>query len=234
LYHSREPREDAATVPSAIRECAGWSCDATARRRVDAIRVADCFIALVALIFFAPVMLLTGLCICLRDSGPALFAHERIGAGGRSFRCLKFRTMVVDSDARLAELLATDAAAQEEWRRDHKLRRDPRVTAFGRFLRKSSLDELPQLINVLLGEMSLVGPRPIVQAEVTKYGRFFRHYAAVQPGITGLWQVSGRNDVPYRRRVAMDRLYACRRGLLLYVGILLKTVPAVLLRRGSY
>jgi len=143
--------------------------------------------------------------------------------------------MVVDSDARLQTLLAIDPEARREWELDRKLRNDPRITGVGNFLRKSSLDELPQLINVRRGEMSLVGPRPIVGAEISRYGHRFSDYCAVRPGITGLWQISGRSDVDYRRRVAMDVVYARRRprtGLYLY--ILVMTAPAVLLRRGAY
>jgi exopolysaccharide production protein ExoY len=142
--------------------------------------------------------------------------------------------MAIDAEARLAEVLASDPIARAEWETDHKLRNDPRVTRLGAFLRKSSLDELPQLINVLKGEMSLVGPRPIVDAEAIKYGRRFRFYASVKPGITGLWQVSGRNDTTYRTRVAMDCIYATRRNVLMDAGILFATVPAVLMSRGSY
>jgi exopolysaccharide production protein ExoY len=170
----------------------------------------------------------------VQDGGPVVFAHRRIGRDGRHFRCLKFRSMAVDAEERLAELLARDPQARDEWERDHKLRNDPRVTKLGAFLRKSSLDELPQLVNVLKGEMSLVGPRPIVDAEAPKYGRRFRHYCAVKPGITGLWQVSGRNDTSYRARVAMDCVYAARRNALLDARIMLATIPAVLLSRGSY
>jgi lipopolysaccharide/colanic/teichoic acid biosynthesis glycosyltransferase len=191
-------------------------------------------IALVALIFLAPLMITVALLVYAQDGGPAIFAHKRLGKGGRHFRCLKFRSMAMDAEERLADLLARDPAARAEWEKDHKLRNDPRVTKLGAFLRKSSLDELPQLFNVLRGEMSLVGPRPIVDAEVTKYGRRFRHYCAVKPGITGLWQVSGRNDTSYRSRVAMDCIYAERRNTLLDAKIILATVPAVLLSRGSY
>src|SRR5439155_5109228 len=123
------------------------------------------------------------------------------------------------AEQRLAELLASDPQAREEWERDHKLRKDPRITPLGLFLRRSSLDELPQLINVMLGEMSLVGPRPIVEAEVVRYGRRFRHYCSVKPGLTGLWQVSGRNDVSYRTRVAMDCLYARNKTPLLNLWV---------------
>lgn len=191
-------------------------------------------LAVVALIFFLPLMLLVALAILLQDSGPVVFAHRRIGRDGQSFPCFKFRSMAADAEARLDDLLARDPQARAEWARDHKLRNDPRVTPLGAFLRKTSLDELPQLFNVLRGEMALVGPRPIVDAEVSRYGRRFAHYCSTKPGITGLWQVSGRNDVSYRGRVAMDTLYARNRSLSLDLAIMAKTVPAVLMRKGSY
>jgi lipopolysaccharide/colanic/teichoic acid biosynthesis glycosyltransferase len=202
--------------------------------RLDVTRAIDISIALAALIFVAPLMVVVAVLIKLQDGGPIFFAHPRIGMGGRNFPCLKFRSMVVDSEARLKQHLANNPAAREEWELDHKLRNDPRITPLGSFLRKSSIDELPQLLNVLRGEMSLVGPRPIVQAEIARYGRSFRHYTAVRPGITGLWQVSGRNDVAYNRRVALDRAYAVGRSPGLYLVIIVKTVPAVLTRSGSY
>jgi exopolysaccharide production protein ExoY len=191
-------------------------------------------VALAALLFLLPVMLLVALAVYAQDGGPILFAHQRIGLNGRRFHCLKFRSMAVDAEQRLAAVLATDPAALAEWQRDHKLRCDPRVTALGDFLRKTSLDELPQLLNVLRGDMSLVGPRPIVEAEIAKYGRRFREYCAVKPGITGLWQVRGRNDTSYRTRVALDCVYARRRNVGLDAYIIACTVPAVLARRGSY
>ena len=190
-------------------------------------------LSLAILIFFAPLMLLVAVLIKLGDGGAVLFAHPRIGRGGAPFNCLKFRSMVPDAEARLQALLASDPEARAEWERDHKLTRDPRITALGEFLRRSSLDELPQLFNVLRGEMSLVGPRPIVQAEVARYRRYFTLYCQVRPGITGLWQISGRNDVSYRRRVALDVVYARSRCVGLYFRILLATAPAVLGRRGA-
>ena len=202
--------------------------------RLDASRVADIVLASAMLAFILPLWLAVALLIKLQDGGPVIFAHRRLGRGGRTFYCLKFRSMVVDSDVRLAQLLQRDPLARAEWEADHKLRRDPRVTPLGNFLRRSSIDELPQLLNVLTGDMSLVGPRPIVGAEVARYGRWFGAYCAVRPGLSGLWQVSGRNDVSYRRRVALDRLYASRRSFGLYLYILAKTVPAVLMREGSY
>ncbi|MFC3069487.1 sugar transferase [Phenylobacterium soli] len=191
-------------------------------------------VAVLALIFLTPVMLAVAFAVFAQDGGPILFAHRRIGRGGRYFHCLKFRSMAVDAEQRLADLLANDPQARAEWERDHKLRCDPRVTRLGEFLRKTSLDELPQLFNVLRGEMSLVGPRPIVDAEVAKYGRRFEAYCAVKPGITGLWQVSGRNDTTYRARVAMDCIYARQRNVIMDGMIIAATVPAVLMRKGSY
>lgn len=198
------------------------------------VRTLDVAIALLALLFVLPLMTLIAAAIFLQDRGPILFRHRRIGRGGKPFYCWKFRSMAVDAEARLSEMLRRDAAAREEWARDQKLRDDPRVTSLGSFLRRSSLDELPQLFNVLQGTMSLVGPRPIVDAEIARYGRRFRHYCAVKPGITGLWQISGRNDVSYRTRVALDCLYAKSQSPALYIWIVMVTIPAVLSRRGSY
>lgn len=205
-----------------------------AQLSLDLCRLLDITIALAVLIFIAPLMLAIALMIRAQDGGPALFRQSRIGEGGKAFKCLKFRTMVIDAEARLNALLARDPEARQEWEADHKLRKDPRITALGAFLRRSSLDELPQLFNVLKGEMSLVGPRPIVAAEVPRYGRWFAYYCAVKPGVTGLWQVNGRNDVSYRRRVALDVLYAKTVGVRRYVQIMAATVPAVLMRSGSY
>jgi len=197
-------------------------------------RSVDLVLATLALVFFAPLMVLVAVAVWLQDRGPVFYAHSRVGRDGRVFKCLKFRSMLVDSEARLQRLLAESAEARAEWDRDHKLRNDPRITALGSFLRRSSLDELPQLFNVLAGEMSLVGPRPIVAGEVKRYGRRFGHYCSVRPGITGLWQVSGRNDVSYRRRVAIDTCYAQNQSLALDLRILIATVPSVLMRKGSY
>jgi lipopolysaccharide/colanic/teichoic acid biosynthesis glycosyltransferase len=191
-------------------------------------------LAVTALALLTPLLLIICTMIFLQDGGPALFRQQRVGYGGRMFMCLKFRTMAKDAEARLASLLADDPDAREEWARDQKLRRDPRVTPLGAILRKSSLDELPQLWNVVRGEMSLVGPRPIVPAEISRYGIHIRHYYAVKPGLTGLWQVSGRNDVSYRRRVAMDCLYARKHSFALDGWLIILTIPALLIRRGCY
>ena len=166
--------------------------------------------------------------------GPVLYGHLRIGRDGRSFRCLKFRTMVVDGDRVLERHLACDPLARVEWEETRKLRDDPRVTRLGRVMRRLSIDELPQLLNVLRGEMSLVGPRPVVDDELGRYGRSAIYYLRVRPGVTGLWQISGRNDVSYRRRIAYDRIYAQRRSLGADLVIIVRTIPAVCFARGSY
>lgn len=196
--------------------------------------ITNATLALVVLLFIMPLMLALAALIFFNDRGPVVFRHPRIGRDGKPFDCLKFRTMELNSEQLLAELLARDAAAREEWQHDFKLRKDPRVTPIGRFLRRSSLDELPQLLNILRGEMAFVGPRPIVPAEAQKYGRRFQYYCSVKPGLTGLWQVSGRNDVTYTTRVAMDCLYVKNKSPLMDLYILAMTVPAVLSRRGSY
>lgn len=198
------------------------------------IRLFDIVFATAGLIFLAPIMLITAIVIYILDPGPIFFGHTRIGRDGKTFRCLKYRSMVVDAEARLQELLLSDPVAREEWERDHKLRNDPRIIGIGHFLRKSSIDELPQLFNVLRGEMSVVGPRPIVAAEVQRYGRYFRYYTSVRPGITGLWQISGRSDTSYRRRVALDVMYCRSPSLKVYMRILFGTVPSVLAQSGSY
>jgi exopolysaccharide production protein ExoY len=201
---------------------------------ISYIRMLDIAISLTLIVVLAPLLALVAALIYFSDPGPVIFGHMRVGRGGRAFKCLKFRSMVTDAQQRLATLLATDPAARAEWARDHKLKSDPRITGIGSFLRQSSLDELPQLFNVLRGEMSLVGPRPIVIDEISRYRRYFNDYCQVRPGVTGLWQVSGRNDVSYRRRVAMDVSYVRSQTLALNMKILLMTVPSVLKSRGSY
>lgn len=235
MYHYGAVEADTGEFDLDSRPAGGQiSRQAKATTGLSASRVMDVLIALAVVLFTLPLLVLIAVAIKLHDGGPALFGHTRIGRGGRNFRCLKFRSMVVDAEARLQALLSTDPAARREWEADQKLRDDPRITPLGAFLRKTSLDELPQVFNVLRGEMSIVGPRPIVQSEVCRYGRAFKHYCSVPPGITGLWQVSGRNDVSYRRRVALDRVYAKSKCLRTDLVIIARTVPAVLLRSGSY
>lgn len=210
------------------------SSQSAPRGRTNAFRIFDMTLGAIALLAFMPIMALVALAVWVQDGGPVLYRQKRIGRNGRTFVCLKFRSMFVDATDRLQHILSSDPKAQQEWLANHKLKIDPRVTPLGYLLRKSSLDELPQLFNVIIGDMSLVGPRPIVEAEIKKYGKYFQHYCSVTPGITGLWQVSGRNDVTYRRRVAMDVAYARSKSLALDVSLLCATIPAVLVRKGSY
>jgi undecaprenyl-phosphate galactose phosphotransferase len=190
-------------------------------------------VALFLVLVLSPVLLAVLLAIRITDPGPVFFGHYRVGRGGRLIKVLKFRSMRVDAPQRLAELLASDVQARAEWERDFKLSNDPRVTRTGRFLRRSSLDELPQLFNVLKGEMRLVGPRPITAQELRRYGSARWHYLSVTPGVTGLWQVSGRNELSYAERVELDRYYVDNRSLLLDASILCRTVLVVTTGRGA-
>ena len=194
----------------------------------------DIAVALVVLVTILPFLVLMTLVLFVSDPGPVFYGHRRIGYRGRTFNCLKFRTMKRNGDAVLRAHLQANPEARREWQETHKLRSDPRVTRLGAVLRKLSIDELPQLINVLAGDMSMVGPRPIVDAEVPRYGAHFEHYCRVRPGLTGLWQISGRNDTTYQQRVALDVTYIARKSLMLDTWLLWKTVPAVVLARGSY
>ena len=194
--------------------------------------VFDVSAAAAGLVVAAPVLLILTVLVKL-DGGPAFYGHTRLGAGARPFQCLKFRSMVVDSAAVLNNLLANDPDAAAEWEQTQKLRNDPRITRIGRILRSTSLDELPQLLNVLRLEMSLVGPRPIVRAEVPHYGEDIAFYYETRPGLTGLWQVSGRTGTTYARRVQLDTWYVKNWTLWHDIAILAKTIPAVLKRRGA-
>jgi lipopolysaccharide/colanic/teichoic acid biosynthesis glycosyltransferase len=166
------------------------------------------------------------------DGGPAFFKHERIGKDGHPFQCWKLRSMTPNSKEVLNQLLASDAAAAEEWERDRKLSNDPRITRLGRMMRASSIDELPQIWNVLRGDMSFVGPRPVTREELSRYRGYVDYYLTSKPGITGLWQVSGRNDIEYAERVRLDVEYVTMCSLWLDLAVLLRTVGAVLGRSG--
>ena len=197
-------------------------------------RCFDVVAAVCLLLLLAPLMALVAAAIKFSDGGPVFFRHNRIGWNGRRFHCLKFRTMRTDSEQILGRLLSDNPEAAQEWAATHKLKHDPRVTALGAGLRKSSVDELPQLLNVLKGDMSLVGPRPIVEAELPKYSERVADYLSARPGITGLWQVSGRNDVDYDHRVQMDSQYVRNWTVWKDLSIIIHTLPAVLGRRGCY
>lgn len=181
-----------------------------------------------------PLMGLLALAVKLEGSGPVFFRHERIGFQGRVFCVWKFRSMVADAATVLQEHLDANPDAAKEWNANYKLKNDPRITRLGRFLRKSSLDELPQLFNVITGEMSLVGPRPIVEEEAARYGSRYEHYLEARPGLTGLWQISGRNDTTYDQRVRLDSRYVRDASLSLDLLIIVRTVGVVLRRTGAY
>ena len=211
-------------------------------------RLVDIAGAMVLGVVSLPITLPISLALCL-ESGPGhllrairsgclgrqvLFGHTRIGYDGAEFPCLKFRSMRPMTEEEFRQYLESHPEAKAEWLRDHKLKIDPRVTRLGRFLRRTSLDELPQLWNVLRGDMSLVGPRPIVHEELLRYGRYMSRYKSVRPGLTGLWQVTGRNDSDYQRRVRLDAYYIRRQNLVLDCYILLRTANAVLKGSGAY
>lgn len=194
----------------------------------------DHILAAIILLLLSPLLLMVALAIAIFDPGPVFFRHQRVGLDGRPFGCFKFRTMVVGAEAKLQQLLDSDPESVREWRETQKLRSDPRVTPLGKFLRKTSLDELPQLFNVVRGEMSLVGPRPIVREEAERYGHLFQQYCSVKPGMTGLWQISGRSDIEYYERVILDARYVALKSVWGDFRIMVLTVPAVLSRKGSF
>ena len=196
--------------------------------------VFDYMLTIVGTIAISPILLFIAVWIYKDSPGPVIFKHIRIGKDGKPFPCYKFRSMCVDAKEKLAELLVNDPAAREEWERDFKLKDDPRITRSGAFLRKTSLDELPQIFNVLRGEMSLVGPRPIIKEELERYGEFVGDYLMVKPGITGMWQVSGRSDTTYEERVQMDTWYVRNWSVWLDVMLLWRTLKAVAKGKGAY
>jgi lipopolysaccharide/colanic/teichoic acid biosynthesis glycosyltransferase len=197
-------------------------------------RMFDVVVSATALAFLLPVFVTVAILIKVADGGPIFYRHTRVGRQGKRFKCLKFRTMAVDAEERLAHILLTDTQAALEWETSQKLRVDPRITRIGAFLRKSSIDELPQLLNVLRGEMSIIGPRPITRAELDRYGRERRYYLLVRPGITGLWQVNGRSRVGYEKRIRYDREYLEEWSWPGEFWILLMTIPAILNTDDAY
>jgi|HigsolmetaAR201D_1030396.scaffolds.fasta_scaffold00842_7 Sugar transferases involved in lipopolysaccharide synthesis len=235
-------RIDTGALASRREDADGWTSIQPRRPAVRSVRYLayaagkrafDIVGAVALLLVFSPLMLVISLLLWM-EGGSVIYRHRRVGRNGRMFDCLKFRTMVPNADQVLRELLEKRPELRAEWIRDHKLRDDPRVTAVGRFLRRTSLDELPQLWNVLRGEMSLVGPRPVVREELMRYGRNAAFYLSVKPGLTGLWQVTGRNDVSYRRRVVLDVYYIRKQNLLLDCYILFKTPSVVFGGGGAY
>lgn len=198
-------------------------------------RTFDFTLSLIAFVILSPVLLTIIAWVKLKSPGPAFYGHVRVGRNGRTFKAWKFRSMVVDADKVLDECLERDPEMRRQWIEDHKLKEDPRIIAgIGHFLRKTSLDELPQLWNVVTGDMSLVGPRPIVKKEIERYREMYPLYSRVRPGITGLWQVSGRNDTSYEQRVRLDSYYVCNWSIWLDAYLVLRTVRTIVLREGAY
>lgn len=189
--------------------------------------------AMVALLFFAPFFLSIAMLIWLTEGGPVFFGHKRVGRNGKTFNCLKFRTMALDAEEQLQKLLDRDPEARAQWEANQKLDDDPRITCIGEFFRKTSLDELPQFWNVLKGEMAIVGPRPIVASEMHHYGDHIAEYLSVKPGITGAWQVNGRSKTTYDERVQMDVEYVHTRTFKKDLAIIAKTVKVMLLGDGA-
>ena len=199
-------------------------------------RSGDIILSIAVLGAGAPILIGIALLVKLSSPGPVFYIQRRVGRNYRRFGCIKFRTMRADAENVLTKVLSENAELRQEFERDFKLRRDPRITRIGRFLRRSSLDELPQFLNVLVGEMSIVGPRPIVDKELDRYGSYMDEVASVRPGLTGLWQVSGRNNLSYRKRVKLDLAYARGRSFPLDLAIILRTFGVLLLPmdRGAY
>lgn len=197
-------------------------------------RVFDFLLALTAIIILSPLLVSVAIAVRLSDGGPAFFGHTRMGFSGKTFKCWKFRSMAPNSDAVFKEYLANNPEAAREWHLNQKIQNDPRITRLGYFLRKYSIDELPQLFNILVGDMSFVGPRPIQRSEFDKYGYSLRHYLSTRPGLTGLWQISGRSNSSYQKRVVFDRYYVTHWAMLTDIAVILKTVPVAVTGSGSY
>lgn len=199
-------------------------------------RLFDITFSLLVLILFSPVYLLLALLIALNSDGPIFYVQERVGKNYKPFNCIKFRTMVTNADEILMQMMETSPQIRQEFKTNFKLKKDPRITAIGRFLRITSLDEFPQFWNVLKGDMSVVGPRPLVSEELPKYGPYIDEILTIRPGITGLWQVSGRNDIPYPRRVKIDLHYVKFRNFWLDLWIVIKTIGVVMIPKdnGAY
>ena len=196
-------------------------------------RVMDLMIAVPLFIFILPLLATIAILIRSQGHGPVIFRQVRCGQGGVPFTCYKFRTMHIDAPKALEELLKRDPKAAAEWEKTQKLQNDPRITRIGRFLRRSSLDELPQLINIIAGDMSVIGPRPVTFDELPRYGSKLAYYMAARPGVTGLWQVNGRSELTYQQRIDYDAEYAKTWSLVRDIRILIKTVPAVLMSKGA-
>ena len=199
-------------------------------------RVFDIVFSIAMIIFCFPIFFILSILIKLGSRGPIFYSQIRLGKNKKPFKCIKFRTMSEEADDILKNLLIENEDLRDEFQRTQKLKNDPRITPFGKFLRRTSLDELPQFINVVLGQMSIIGPRPIVKEEQNRYDKNLNEVFSIKPGITGLWQVSGRNNLSYERRVMLDLIYARNRNFYMDLNILIRTIGVVLLPldRGAY
>ncbi|MEE3717759.1 sugar transferase [Tumidithrix elongata RA019] len=226
IIRSRYSSSRGETIPQSVAGHVNWYS-------VWGKRLFDVCFSLSILIIFSPVYLLLGSLIFLNSPGPVLYVQQRVGLRGRSFKCIKFRTMVVGADQMLIDVLDSCPISRAEFEESFKLKDDPRVTSIGKWLRMTSLDEFPQFWNVLMGDMSVVGPRPLVQEELPRYGKVIDQVLTIRPGITGMWQVSGRNDIPYPLRVQMDAAYVRRCNFFLDLRIVFKTIGIVVFPKNN-
>jgi len=198
-------------------------------------RIFDIAFSLLAIVILTPFLLLIALAVKVSSPGKIIYAHERIGRGGKKFLCYKFRSMYIDADLRLKEILTNHPEMRNEWENCFKLKNDPRITPIGAFLRRTSLDEFPQFFNVLKGDLSVVGPRPVVKKEIEKqFGKRALKILSIRPGLTGLWQISGRSNTSYEERIQLDEHYVDTRNLYLDIKLIAKTIPAMISARGAY
>lgn len=197
-------------------------------------RCLDIFLCLIAAPIVLPVSLVIAVAIKITSPGPIFYGHKRIGKNHTQLKCWKFRSMCIDADKKLKEILATDPVRAAEWEKDRKFTDDPRVTKLGKFLRKTSLDELPQLWNIFIGQMSFVGPRPVTEPELSKYGQFADYVLSVKPGLSGMWQISGRSDTGYEERITLDTYYIQNWSMWLDIWIIIKTIWVVINGKGAY
>jgi len=214
----------------------GFSCthNLTKQGNLALKRLLDLFLVFMSLPIVLPVVFVIAILIKATSPGPVFYGHMRVGKNGKPLKAWKFRSMVIDADKQLAHILATDPVRAAEWEKDRKFTDDPRVTKIGKFLRKTSLDEIPQLWNIFLGQMSFVGPRPVTKPELAKYGKYADYVLSVKPGLSGMWQISGRSDTGYEERITLDTYYIQNWSLWLDIWIIIKTVWVVIKGKGAY
>ena len=239
-YTIQVPRiNDISTISTNVRDFGGilgFSSTHNLTKRFSLFwkRFIDLFLLLISSPITIPVVLIVSLAIKISSPGPVFYGHKRTGRNGREFKCWKFRSMVIDADKQLEKILAENPQMRAEWEKDRKFTNDPRVTKIGKILRKTSIDEIPQFFNILTGEMSFIGPRPVTEPELKKYGNKAEFILSVQPGLSGMWQISGRSDTGYEERVTLDSYYIQNWSVWLDIWIIIKTVYVVLRGKGAY